>query len=171
VAVEAAVGREEVVRARAAAARAVAVEAVVGREEVVRAKAAAARAVAALSAAEVSVAMDRVTAMRMCRVTVMGMDQSKTCHQMMRLLRRRPKMRHLKMRRPTMNRPKIHRATKVGSVDQSPVRWLPSGGKRLPARAPGLQPFEALFQPSLGARLRALNETSFLKRRVDLSKL
>lgn len=83
-------------------------------------------------------AMDWVTAMRMFRVTMMGMDQSKTCHPMMRLQRRRPKMRHLKMRRPTMSRPKIHRATKEGSVDQSPVCWLPSGGKRLPTRAPGL---------------------------------
>lgn len=87
---------------------------------------------------EMETAMDWVTAMRMCRVTMMGMDQSKTCHPMMRLQRRRPKMRHLKMRRPTMSRPKIHRATKEGSVDQSPVCWLPSGGKRLPTRAPGL---------------------------------
>ena len=101
---------------------------------------------------------DRVTAMPMCRVTVMGMDQSMT-YPMMRPRSRRPKMRHLTMHRPTMSRPMIHRATKVGSVDQSPVYWLPSGGKRLRARAPGLKPSRLFFRRS-ASRVASV-ETSF----------
>ena len=77
-AVSAAAGREEVVRAAAAAARARAVSAAAGREEVVKARAGAARA-RAVSAAEVrvaaawaEVAMDRTTGMGIGRSMSMG---------------------------------------------------------------------------------------------------